>query len=255
MKKIFILILTVSFLICCEKNKPERFVEINGAQLHIKEFGEGKPTVLFENGMGSSMDTWKSIPDSISKDTRVFSYDRSGTGKSELTPSEKKIPFMVDELRALLSKENINPPYIYVAHSMGSYLARYFAIHYPDELQALVLVDPSPDKLYDGYSQEEYNEFKEIGNQSFANSSVGERKEWENYLDNRKYVQNAPVSDDITMVIVSATQWDFYDFHSQIMNNNKNSRHLKIDGGHDIHQERPERIIEIIRDLLDQSRN
>ena len=250
MKRVFILLLGVIFLTGCEKKESERFVEVDGTNFHIKEFGKGDPTVLFENGMGSSMDTWISIPDSISKAARVFSYDRAGTGKSEGTTSERTLPIMVDELRALLSKENISPPYIYVAHSMGSYLGRYFALHYPDELRALVLIDPSPDKLYDDYSKEEYDNFKKIGDQSFANAGIGEQREWENYLENRKYVQNATISDDIPMVIVSATQWDFYDYHSKIMNNNKDSRHFRIEGGHDIHQEQPEKMVEIIREIL-----
>lgn len=250
MHKIFIVLLAVIFMTGCEKIESERFVEVDNVRYHIKEFGKGEPTVLFENGMGSSMDTWRSIPDSISSFSRVFTYDRAGTGKSESASSERTIPNMVHELRAILSEENISPPYIYVAHSMGSYLARYYALYYPNELQALVLVDPSPDRLYDDYSPKEYDEFEEIGNQSFASSTPGERKEWQHYLDNRKYVQEGPISDDIPMIIVSATQWDFYDYHSGIMNNHMNSRHLRIEGGHDIHQEKPEMIIKIIKELL-----
>lgn len=253
MHKIFTVLFALIFLTGCEKKEQERFTEVDSVRFHIKEFGSGDPTVLFENGMGSSMDTWKSIPDSISRVSSVFSYDRAGTGKSELASSERTIPNMVHELISLLKKENISPPYIYVAHSMGSYLARYYALHYPNEIAALVLVDPSPDRLYDGYSKQEYDEFKEIGNKSFANSLEGERLEWENYLDNRKYVQEASISDDIPMVIISATQWDFYDYHSEIMNKNKDSRHFKIEGGHDIHQEKPERIIEIIKGFLTQN--
>ena len=134
---------------------------------------------------------------------------------------------------------------------MGSYLARYYAMTYPDELKGVLLIDPSPDILYDSYSEKEYLEFQKMGDESFASSTQGERLEWESYLDNRKYVQTGPFPEEIPLIIVSATQWDFYDFHAKIMNKNNYSRHLKVKGGHDIHQEQPELIIDLIRELKD----
>ncbi|MEJ2595915.1 MAG: alpha/beta hydrolase [bacterium] len=249
--KIFIPLIIIISCIRCSPENTERYVEINDTQFHYKEYGNGKPTVIFENGMATPMDTWKNIPDAISRKTNVFSYDRAGIGKSDTTSTERTIPNMVIELKQILKKEKIDPPYIYVAHSMGSYLARYYAVHYPDEISALLFVDPSPDKLYDQYTEQEYREFKDLGDQSFANSNTGAKREWESYLNNRKYVQNTSISDSIPIVIISATQWDFYTFHSEMMNNNKNSKHIKIEGSHDIHQEKPELITELIKELLE----
>ncbi len=224
--KIFTSIIIALSLIGCSTKKQERFVDINDSKFHIKEYGNGGSTIIFENGMASSMDTWKSIPDSTAKMSNVFTYDRAGIGKSDTTSTKRTIPNMVNELRQILKKEKLEPPYIYVAHSMGSYLARYYAIHYPNEISALLLIDPSPDKLYDDYNEQEYKDFKSYGDKSYSNSNIGVRQEWENYLDNRKYVQNASISDNIPLVIISATQWDFYTYHSEFMNNNENSNHL-----------------------------
>ena len=104
--------------------------------------------------------------------------------------------------------------------------------------------------MYDEYTDEEYREFQAIGNKSFANSSEGEVKEWENYLDNRKFVQNKPIPDDIPLIIVSATEWDFYDYHEAMMNNNLFSRHMSVEGGHGLHEEQPKLVIDLINELI-----
>jgi pimeloyl-ACP methyl ester carboxylesterase len=251
--KIFLSIIIAISLAGCSTKEKERFVDVNGSKFHIKEYGKGNPTVIFENGIASPMDTWKSIPHSISNVSNVLTYDRAGIGKSDTTSTKRTLPNMVHELRQILKKEKLEPPYIYVAHSMGSYLARYYSIHYPNEISALLLIDPSPDKLYDNYTEQEYKDFKDQGDKSFSNSNIGEKREWESYLDNRKYVQNASISDNIPLVIISATQWDFYAYHSELMNNNENSKHLKVDGSHDIHQENPELIVDLINELIDKT--
>lgn len=241
-------------LIGCQEKNAERLVKINDSNFNIKAFGEDGFTVIFENGMGSSMDVWGSIPDSISSLTNVFLYDRAGLGKSDTAAAERTIPNMVEELRLLLKKEEINPPFIFVAHSMGTYIARYYAAAHTDEIKALLLIDPSPDKLYDNYTEKEFREFKQFGDQSYANSSVGAKHEWENYLKNRKYVQNESIPDQIPTVIVSATQWDFFKFHSGMMNKNKSSKHLKVEGSHDVHQEKPGLMVDLIKNLLAEAR-
>lgn len=247
------LLLTMAFvvpLIGCLAQGKERIVTVDNVEINVKIQGKGGPTVIFENGMGSSLDAWEAIPDSIATLCTVFSYDRAGIGKSGISASPRTIPIMVEELRTVLKNEGLTAPYVYVAHSMGSYLARYYASQYPDEIQAILLVDPSPDRLYDDYTEKEYRDFQKFGNESYAESSPGVKGEWQHYLKNRKYVQEKSISDTIPMVIVSATQWDFYSYHSGMMNKNNTSKHLKVEGSHDIHQERPELIIDLIQELI-----
>ena len=157
---------------------------------------------------------------------------------------------MVNELREALKKLNLEPPYVYVAHSMGSYLARYFAITYPDEIKGILLIDPSPDKMYDGYSEKEYADFKAFGDNSYADAKEGTKLEWQNYLDNRTYVQTSKISDDIPLFIMSATQWDFFSYHKEIMNNHPDSMHVQFEGSHDLHHEKQDLIVDFIIALM-----
>jgi pimeloyl-ACP methyl ester carboxylesterase len=241
----------IFFLIAgCSSNNNLQFINVFDTTIHTRVIGKNHPIIIFEAGMGSTMDTWQNIPDSIAKTNRVFLYDRAGLGNSDLTKRERTIPNMVEELRMTLQARRMEPPYVYVAHSMGSYIARYFANQYPEEIAGVILIDPSPDKMYDDYSEEEYENFQLIGDDSFANSSEGAKNEWENYLDNRKYVTGKIPPDEIPMIILSATEWDFYAYHQEMMNNNPNSKHLKIEGSHGLHQEKPELIIRLIREIV-----
>src|SRR5262249_54374574 len=51
---------------------------------------------------------------------------------------------IVRELRAFLRELALSPPYILAGHSLGGLYMQLFARQHPDEVAALVLVDPSP---------------------------------------------------------------------------------------------------------------
>lgn len=225
-------------------------MQINDTAFHIKSFGKGKPVVLFEAGLASDMNTWENIPKKVANNTSIFLYDRAGIGKSGLSSRARTIPNMVLELRSILEKTKIEPPYVYVAHSMGSNIVRYYAKQYPQEIVGLLLVDPSPDRLYDDYTEKEYIEFVERGNKAFENSNPGARREWTHYLENRKYMRGLQISDEIPMIIISATEWDFRQYHRKMINHHEKSRNITIEGSHGIHQEQPGQIIDLILDLV-----
>ena len=200
--------------------------------------------------MASTFETWKQIPDSLSNKATILVYNRAGLGLSDSTKTKRTIPNMVEDLNTLLKQKDLQGPYIFVAHSMGSYLSRYFALKYPERVSGILLVDPSPDAMYDEYTEKETQDFIAFGNENFKNSSKGAKDEWDNYLDNRKFVQQ-PISNDIPMTILSATQWDFYEYHESILNKNSNSKHLKMEGSHDLHHEHPDLVIKEILHLIE----
>lgn len=55
---------------------------------------------------------------------------------------------VIEELRALLAKTSMKPPYVLVGHSSGGLYSLYYAKTYPQEVAGLVLVDSShPEQL------------------------------------------------------------------------------------------------------------
>jgi pimeloyl-ACP methyl ester carboxylesterase len=117
---------------------------LNG--LHLWSKGERGPSVVLESGIAGTSLSWKPVQDLAANFARVVSYDRAGLGWSAPTTQPRSLDHIVSELRALLKAAAIPAPFILVGHSFGGLVVRHFAALYPDEVQALVLVDPVPIK-------------------------------------------------------------------------------------------------------------
>lgn len=103
--------------------------------------GIGTPTVVFEAGLGHGKRTWGPVFNAISAVTRAVAYDRAGYGQSEPSRTSRDGLQIVLELRAMLRKERIRPPYVLVGHSLGGTYMKLFAKTFPDEVAGVVLVD------------------------------------------------------------------------------------------------------------------
>jgi len=125
---------------------PGRLVDIGGWRLHLNCTGDakpGEPTVVLEAGGGDFSVTWALVQPNIAAFARVCSYDRAGSGWSDLGPNPRTMRQAVYELHALLSRASVPPPYVMVGHSFGGFLVRLYATTYPTEVVGLVLVDSS----------------------------------------------------------------------------------------------------------------
>jgi pimeloyl-ACP methyl ester carboxylesterase len=125
---------------------PRTLVEVDGHKLNVRVSGTAKPgvpTVVFESGLGSPIDSWFSVPSDIAATTRTVAYERAGVGASEPGPEPRSIKQIVAELHALLAKLDVPPPYVLVGHSWGGPIVHSFAATYPSEIAGLVYVDPT----------------------------------------------------------------------------------------------------------------
>ena len=119
-------------------------VDIGGFCLHFNCIGQGTPTVVMDAGGGAPSITWGLVSSEIAKFTRVCTYDRAGLGWSDPNPRGSRTSQQsVDELHLLLTKAEINPPYVLVGHSLGGVNMRLYASQYPEDVVGLVLVDSS----------------------------------------------------------------------------------------------------------------
>ena len=75
--------------------------------------------------------------------SRVCSYDRAGFGWSDLGPRPRTAGRIADELRTLLDRAGVPPPYLLVGHSFGGLVALIFAHRFRNATAGMVLVDPA----------------------------------------------------------------------------------------------------------------
>lgn len=125
---------------------PGRLVDVGGYRMHIYCTGRetGAPTLILDHGGGGlGSGDWSNLQPEFARFARVCSYDRPGYGWSDASPTRRTVDNETIELRALLDRAGIEPPYVLVADSLGSYTSRTFATQFTDRVAGMVLVDSS----------------------------------------------------------------------------------------------------------------
>ena len=121
----------------------ERLVDIGGYKLAIRCQGQGAPTVIVENGAFPVIDEiGNSLSADVAANWRICTYDRAGTGKSEVGPNPRDAKQISQELDLLLVTAGETGPFILVSWSIGGLYTPLFAIEHPDQVAGYVFIDP-----------------------------------------------------------------------------------------------------------------
>lgn len=123
-------------------------IDLGGWRLHLRCTGEARtsqPIVILEAGAGDFSVDWSLVQPDVARFARVCSYDRAGSGWSELGPRPRTMHQIVYELHTLLDKAGERPRYVLVGHSFGGALVRLYQLRYPADVVGLVLVDAAAD--------------------------------------------------------------------------------------------------------------
>ena len=126
---------------------PGRLVDVGGHRLHVTCAGSGDPVVLLESGIAASSLSWAMVQPGIARITQACAYDRAGLGWSDPPSCPRTFDRIVDELSAVLTSIAPRGRYILVGHSFGSFLVRAYAARHPEQVAAIVLVDPAVEWL------------------------------------------------------------------------------------------------------------
>lgn len=118
--------------------------------IEYKIGGKGKPSIIFLNGNGMSFQrAWSKLPHSLSENGTLFFYNRAGIGKSSKPEEPQSGEVVINTLRDLLKKLNLEPPYVLVGHSSGGLFANLFARLHPEETKAVIFVDAAHPKEFE----------------------------------------------------------------------------------------------------------
>ena len=119
-----------------------RLVDVGCCRLYLNCKGTGEPTVILESGIAATSLSWSYVQPRVAEFTRICSYDRAGLGYSSRCPFPRTPSQFALELRTLLVRAHVTPPYILVGHSFGGLLVRTYGSLYPLEVAGIVMVDP-----------------------------------------------------------------------------------------------------------------
>jgi len=128
---------------------PDRLVTLeDGRKLNLRCRGSGAPLVILESGYGVGAAGWGRVQPAIARTTQVCAYDRAGYGFSDPGPLPRDGAAAARDLDQALDAAKLYGPYIVVGHSAGGLYGRLFAARRPGEVQGLVLVDPSVERVF-----------------------------------------------------------------------------------------------------------
>jgi pimeloyl-ACP methyl ester carboxylesterase len=122
---------------------PGRLVDIGGFRLHLNCSGAGAPAVVMDAALGGSSISWSLVQPAVAATTLACSYDRAGFGWSEAGPMPRTAGRAADELRELLERAGVPPPFVLVGHSFGGLVMRILAARHRGDVAGLVLADPA----------------------------------------------------------------------------------------------------------------
>lgn len=118
---------------------PGNITTTDQAKIHWYTQGSGKPTIIIDHSLGG-VEGYLLI-DRLAPCGQVIIFDRPGYGWSKPNWQPRTSQQINLELQSLLQTAQIQPPYILIGDSFGSYNMRLFAHNYPQQVIGLIMTD------------------------------------------------------------------------------------------------------------------
>jgi len=179
-------VMTAGALMLATRSQDFTNAAVDGHALRMLVAGTGDATVVFENGCCPSLESWDNVQREVSRFATTVAYDRAGIGLSADGPLPRDGARIAAELHRALELAGFPPPYVLVGASLGGPYVRIFAGLYPDEVAALVLVDPTHDA-------EDFAELEDAG--------IPELDAWP---ETRTQARDSPVPPGVPVFLIDA---------------------------------------------------
>ena len=118
-------------------------IAIDAGDISVSRNGGAGPTMVLLSGYGTPAPAIDFAPLIRELDAfDVIVVEGFGYGYSDLGVGERTIDNITAELHEVLAELQVHEPVVLVGHSVGGIYARYYANSYPDEVAAIVGIDP-----------------------------------------------------------------------------------------------------------------
>jgi pimeloyl-ACP methyl ester carboxylesterase len=248
------------------KSVPNDFskrIDAGGYRVRMIVQGNGAPTVVFEAGLGETLDSWEKVLPAVAGFTRVVSYDRSALGLAERAGSPRTAEHVAQDLHRALRNAKVAPPFILVGNSAGGLYSRVFAHLYPGEVAGMVLVEPSSEE-YEEWLHDKHPEVFQTATNELERSTQGFRDHvaaWEVSLEQARRAWPLP---RVPVLVLTGMRHDadeaekrqmWLTMHRRFVERVPGARHLvSTNSGHGLANREPEMVISAVREVVNQSR-
>ena len=194
-----------------------------GREMYMECRGSGSPTVVLVAGGGEQGENWsttenpdqKAVFPEVATFSRVCTYDRPGTATKgpagwDVTPSTAVAQPITPadaaaDLHALLEASGERGPYVFVGHSFGGPIVRYYAGEYPQTVAGVVLDDALSEYLGDRLTPEQLANFEQMNSPETQGRPPGtETFEYATLVEQMRAAGPMP---DVPMIILTADTW------------------------------------------------
>jgi pimeloyl-ACP methyl ester carboxylesterase len=237
-----------------------RMVSLGDYRVRVMVRGQGALPVVFEGGLGESLDAWDKVSSEVANFTRVVAYDRSGLGLSGRTTSPRTAENVAKDLRKVLRKAGVSGPFVFAGNSAGALFLRVYAHCYPGDVAALVLVEPSSEQ-YEDWLRRAHPEAFESGSDELEHSAIGFRDHaaaWSRSLEQAREAWPLP---SVPVIILTGMRHDARDkdkrelwlqSHRGLVERIPGAKHVvSAKSGHGLVSNEPELVIREVREVFD----
>ena len=233
-----------------KKVAPGKFVNVNGHDMHVFSQGVGNVTFVFMSGFGTRFPTLDFEPlwSLLSTNNQIAVVDKAGYGWSKSTGSSRDIDTMLNETRTALQLAGITAPYVLVPHSASGLEALYWAQMYPNEVKAIIGLDPRVPTFEKLPPKFIGKLLKFLG--AFTPDTLNEI---EHLVDNTEKVKNLPLPTATPIYFFISGKngiKDWEDILISYLSDFEISKHLTLNCGHYVHKYEAEKIAEEINKFI-----
>lgn len=118
---------------------PSKYLDVQGAQMHYLESGQGNP-ILFLHGVPTSSFVWRNIIPHLAKLGRCIAPDLIGFGKSDKPEIAYSITDHIDYVTAFIEQLDLKNITL-VMHGWGSVVGLHYAMVHQDRVKGLVFYE------------------------------------------------------------------------------------------------------------------
>jgi pimeloyl-ACP methyl ester carboxylesterase len=121
------------------------FAQLSKVRLEYVVHGQGPERVLFIHGFQASARIWEMVQKALPAERYTsVAINNRGAGQSDAPPHESDygVPVFAEDAFELATKLGWQR-FTLVGHSLGGATAAHFALHHPDVLNGLILLDPA----------------------------------------------------------------------------------------------------------------
>ncbi len=248
------------------KTVPDDFskrIDAGGYCVRMIVRGSGTPTVVFEAGLGETLDGWERVFPAVADFSRVVAYDRSGLGLSERAETSRTAEHVAQDLRRALRNARVAPPFVLVGNSAGGLYSRVFAHLYPEEVAGLVFVEPSSEDYEEWLHKKHPEAFQtaadevQRGSQGFQDHVAA----WEMSLDQARAAWPLP---PVPVVVLTGMRHEaaeaekrqmWLTMHRRLVERIPGARHIISErSGHGLANTEPELVISAVREVVEEIR-